>query len=130
MAVILLGIVTAGVIISGIMVGVTLKRWHSFIPKYDPSDRLGEIKVKIAYLTMLRALRMEIVFLLCQTARFVHTIYVIFYMREQVDWPAALERSFVTIMLIHLSVTDLITRSRIARKIDILHPEPKLPTVL
>lgn len=133
----LLLVVSVGVLVASGMCAVTVRRWM----RYDPCLRVvmaldddsvkSEVKRRIGCLTIRRAFRVEVGFLLCQLARLAHTVHVIRrgYVTDTTAERAlaALEREFVTMMLVYLSLADLLDARRQATLQDQLYPVPPMP---
>ena len=116
-----------GVLINGPMLLYTVRRWIRYNPYIDVSDGLSMTKARIGLITIRRAVRLELVFFLCQLARLIHTSFVTLVWHESVNFPTLLERSLVTLGLIYLSLADLSTRTKLVPLLDRLHPLPRLP---
>lgn len=115
---ILMAVVSVGALINFSMFVITLRRRIS-IHLLSTSPRL-----EIARLTINRAMRLEFILFLCQLARCIHTYYELSQPESLfTSWPAIIERSFVTVMLVLVSVWDLIDRKRISKRLDVLYPE-------
>lgn len=112
---VLLMIVTLGMMINFLMFMVVLSRKTKIRKTGEKS------KDRIVRLTLSRALWMEAGFFLCQGVRFVHTLYEVRASNICADdgW-AVLERGFVTLVLVALSVRDLLVRRVLAYELETL----------
>ncbi len=112
-------IVVIGLVLNGLMLKVAIRR------KFRVDSRVSEdidTRRQVAKYTLRRTVRLETGFFACQLARFMHTCYVM-HVHQHVDWQALTERTFVTAVLVVLSVADVFTRNKIAKLLSLMRDD-------
>jgi hypothetical protein len=112
----LLFVVAAGMLLNFGMFLITIRRKA----RLEPCGNVH--KDRIARVTVYRAMRVEFGFFVCQFVRFVHTFYEVHALNGnniyRTDTWAVLERGFVTLVLVMLSIWDLHDRKIIGDELS------------